>query len=445
MNPEKEKEDVCIDEYKKSHQNSLKLHDQALSLFSGNGSTHISRILKPNRPYITHASGTKKWDIDKNEYIDYVMSHGALILGHGHPDVVQAVKDQVDRGVHYGENHELEIQWAQLIQEMMPSAERVEFFPCGNEANMMAIRLGRIFTQKSKILRLEHQFHGWGDELMPPTTPGIPQQQHVTIIPPGNIKKVEEELSKGEYAVLMTEAGGAFMGGKIPMEPEFVRELSVLTQKYGTIWILDEVVTCFRDAPGGWQSVVGVKPDLTILGKCLGGGLGAGAIIGRADIMAAFSPDSPVDRRIPHSGTWNANPLTASAAVAACKLYRDAEIQKKANQIAALLRKKGNRILVNKGISGAFYGRSIVHLYLGSRDFEPEDDSLPPTKDPGKLLNPKNTPTFQRLCIHLLQRGIANMNGWVFVLSAVHSEEDIHKTVEAFTSSIDAMSAEGWF
>jgi len=188
-----------------------------------------------------------------------------------------------------------------------------------------------------------------------------------------------------------------------------------------------------------------VKPDLTILGKCLGGGLGAGAIIGRADIMAAFSPDSPVDRRIPHSGTWNANPLTASAAVAACKLYRDAEIQKKANQIAALLRKKGNRILVNKGISGAFYGRSIVHLYLGSRDFEPEDDSLPPTKDPGKLLNPKNTPTFQRLCIHLLQRGIANMNGWVFVLSAVHSEEDIHKTVEAFTSSIDAMSAEGWF
>lgn len=437
--------EMALEEYKSAHRKSFALHEEAAQIFAADGATHVSRIFDPYRPYITHAEGSRKWDVDGHEYIDYIMCHGALLLGYSHPEVVRAVMEQMKKGVHYGENHELEIQWARLVQEMVPSAERVEFFPCGNEANMMAVRLGRIFTKREKILRLENHFHGWADELMAPGTPGVPPQNYIVTVPPDDLNAVEQELSKGEYAVLMTEAGGAFMGGKLPVNVDFVRALPELARKYGTVWILDEVVTGFRDSPGGWQSVIGVEPDLTALGKCLGGGLGAGAVVGRADIMAAFSPDTPKERRILHSGTWNANPLTAAAGVSACQIYRSGEPQRKAADAAALLREQGNRLLQERGINGAFYGRSIVHLYFGPNDYEPPDNTLPPTRDPHKLLDPETTPKYHRLLLHLLQRGVANMNGWLFVTSAVHTKEDIMKTVEVIGESLDAMISEGWF
>ena len=435
--------DNIIEEYKRIHPQSLRLHERATKSFTANGATHVARILDPFRPYITHAKGSRKWDVDGNEYIDYIMCHGALILGHCHPDVVRAVQEQMTKGVHYGENHELEVEWAELIKDMLPSAERVEFFPCGNEANMMAIRLGRVFTGRKKILRFEHHFHGWADQLIAPGAPGVIQDDNIVVIPANELSKVEEELAKKEYAVLMTEAGGAFMGGKVPLDIDFVRALPKLTHKYGTIWVLDEVVTGFRDSPGGWQAVIGVKPDLTVLGKCVGGGLGAGAIVGRADIMDAFNPRTPPDKRILHSGTWNANPLTAAAGVAACKLYKTGEPQRKVAEAGALLRRQGKKILRERGISGSFYGRSMVYLYLGPIDYEPPDDTMPPTKAVSKLINPRVAPIQNQLSLHLLQRGISNMAGVLFVISAAHTKEDIDQTVEALGESLDAMIAEG--
>jgi len=440
-----ENKDTVIEEYKGSHERSWILHKEAVHIFPGRGATHVSRIFEPFRPYITHAEGSRKWDVDGNEYIDYVMCHGALILGHSHPDVVQALQEQMAKGVHFGENHGLEVTWGRLIQDMMPSAERVEFFACGNEANMMAVRLGRIFTKRKKILRLENHFHGWADELMSAGTPGVPPQNNVVIVAPENLNRIEEELAKEEYAVLMTEAGGAFMGGKVPMDIGIARALPDLSRKYGTVWVLDEVVTGFRDSPGGWQAVIGVRPDLTVLGKCIGGGLAAGALVGRSDVMSAFSPETPMERRVLHSGTWNANPIAAAAGVAACQLYQSGRPQQLADRAAALFRSEGNKVLKELGIEGAFYGRSIIHLYLGSADFVPADDRLPPTKDVEKLLNQKMTPIYQRLCLHLLQRGVASMNGWVFVISAAHSTEDIHQTMEAIRDSFKAMIAEGCF
>jgi glutamate-1-semialdehyde 2,1-aminomutase len=432
-----------VDEYKRTHQESLKLHERATKCFAANGATHIARIIDPFRPYITHAKGSRKWDVDGNEYIDYIMCHGALLLGHCHPIVVQAVQEQMTKGVHYGENHELEVEWAELIKDMMPSAERVQFFSCGNEANMMALRLGRVFTGRKKTLRFEHHFHGWADQFTAPGTPGVIPDDSIVIIPANDLSKVEEELAKKEYAVLMTEASGAFMGGKVPLDVDFVRALPELTRKYGTVWVLDEVVTGFRDSPGGWQAVVGVKPDLTVLGKCVGGGLGAGAIVGRADIMDAFNPKVPLERHIPHSGTWNANPLTAAAGIAACKLYKTGEPQRKAAETSARLRQDGNKALKERGISGSFYGRSMVYLYLGPVDYEPPEDILPPTKDISKLINPKLVPIQNQLLLHLLQRGISNMRGILFVVSAAHTKEDIDQTVEAFGKSLDIMKAEG--
>jgi len=384
--------------------------------------------------------------VDGNEYIDYTMSHGALILGQSHPKVVRAVQEQMAKGTQYGSNHELEVEWADLIKSMMPSAERVRFFACGNEADMMALRLGRIFTGRKKVLKFEEHFHGWNDHLTPAGTPGVLPEDNIinTItIPSNDLSKVEEELAKKEYAVLMTEGGGALMGGRYPLDDDFARALPELTKKYGTIGVVDEVVTGFRFAPGGWQAVVGVKPDLTALGKCVGGGLSCGALVGRADIMEVFDSKTPPERRVGHSGTWNANPLVAAAGVAALKLLRTGEPQKKADEAAAWLIEGCNKALKERGIEGRFYGGSMCHGYLGRSDYQPPNDTLPPTRDIGKLTNPETVPIWNRMLLHLLQRGVDALRGNLFVLSAAHTKEDIDQTVRVFGDSLDAMVAEG--
>ena len=431
-----------IKEYKKTHPGSQKLHERAVKVFAANGATHQSRILKPFRPYITHAKGSRKWDVDGNEYIDFVMGHGTLILGHSHPAIVQAVQKQMAKGVHYGENHELEVEWAELVKSMLPMAERVEFCSCGQEANMMAIRLGRAFTGRRKVLRFEENYHGWADELVQLGSAGAVADE-VGVIPFNNLNRLEEELAKKEYAVLLSEGGGAHMDGQVPIDTGFVRALSDLAHRYGTVWVLDEVVTGFRDAPGGWQSLVGVRPDLTTLGKCVGGGLPVGAVAGRADIMEGLNPETTYERRIGHPGTWNANPLLSSAGIAACKLYQGGEPQRGARQRADYLREKGNRVLKERNINGRLYSRTIVHFYLGPIDYEPPDDTMPPTRDIKKIMALTAAAMQSRLCLHLLQRGVATMDGEIFILSAAHTKEDIDQTIEAFSDSLDAMIAEG--
>ncbi len=426
-------------QYIKAHQRSQRLHERAGQVFAADGVTHVRRVLDPFRPYITHAQGSRKWDVDGNEYIDYVLGHGALILGHGHPDVVHAVQKQMAKGVHYGESHELEIEWAELIKSMMPPMERIEFFSCGQEANMMAIRLARIYTGRRKVLRFEENFHGWADELAAPA-PGV-VTDNVCLIPGNDSDRLEKELATREYAILMVEGGGAHMAGQIPWETDFIRTLPGLTQAYGTVLLIDEVVTGFRDSVGGWQALVGVTPVLTSLGKAMGGGLSGGALGGKADIMDILRPRPALEPFAGHSGTWNANPLTAAAGVAACRLYRTGEVQEKLNQLGAYLRRRGNQAMKEQGVSGRLYGRSIVWIYLGPVDYEPSDDRLPPTKDARKLL--RSGTNRARLCLHLLHRGIATMGARFFILSSVHNEREIDRTIEALGDSLDAMTAEG--
>ena len=426
-----------VEKYIKTHPESQRLHRRAEKIFSANGATHTGRIFDPFLPYITHAKGSREWDVDGNEYIDYSMGHGALILGHCHPDVVRAVREQMAKGVHYGANHELEIEWAELIKSMMPSMERVEVFSCGQEANMMAIRLARAFSRRRKILRFEENFHGWADELCAPDALGIVADE-VKVIPGHDLNRVEDELAKKEYAILMIEGGGAHMGGQVPWNADFVRALPGLTQRHGTVYLIDEVVTGFRDSPGGWQATIGVTPDLTTLGKAIGGGLGVGALGGRADIMDALRPKAPPQRFVSHSGTWNANPLTAAAGVAACKLYRGGEVQKKVNQLGAYIRERGNQALKERRVNARLYSRSIVHLYLGPIDYEPADDTMPPTRDIKKIMDPATAPMRHQLSLQLLQRGVFSSAG-SFILSVAHTEEDIDQTVKALGDSLDAM------
>ncbi len=190
-----------VEEYIKAHPKSKILHDRAVKNFAADGVTHSTRLQEPFRPYATRAKGSRKWDVDGNEYIDFVLGHGALILGHCHPDVVKAVQEQAAKGFHYGENHELEVEWADLIKSMMPSIERLEFFPCGNEANMMGLRAARAFTGRKKFIRFMDNFHGWADEMLSVGSLGA-VADYAKEIPMHDLNVVEKELATKEYALL---------------------------------------------------------------------------------------------------------------------------------------------------------------------------------------------------------------------------------------------------
>ena len=434
--------ETIIEKWEKSHPGSKNLHDKAVDLFTGNGATHSARILDPFRPYMTYAKGSRKWDVDGNEYIDYCMGHGALMLGHSFPSVVKAVQEQAGKGFHYGENTELEIEWASLIRQMMPVAERVEFVACGQEANLMAVILARTYTGRTKILRFENNYHGWGGEVGPDDAVGM-YQPAVTILSMNDIVKVEKALATKEYALCIIEGGGASMAGQWPWDWKVVREMAGLCKKYGTVFNIDEVVTGFRESRGGWQEVLGVKPDLTTLGKCVSGGIPSGAVVGRFDIMDAFNPKRPISQRVVHHGTWNANPLQSAAGVATCKEYLSGVHQKQAFEMADYLRDKGNAVFKKLGISGRIYGRTIVHLYLGPIEYEPTEIYLPPSKDMKKVLSAPTGPIKMRLCLHLLQRGVATMGGRFFVMTGAHTKADVDQTIDAFEASLADMLEEG--
>lgn len=430
-------------EYRTSRPRSSALHEEARCYFSADGATHSVRVFQPFRPYVTHAAGARKWDVDGLEYVDYSMGHGALILGHSHPAVVTAVQEQVSRGFHYGENHEMEVEWARLIHRMMPVAERVEFCATGQEANLMAIRLARLYTGRRRILRFAHNYHGWADELAALGGPGC-VADCVTEIPLNDSVALERELSTGDYALLLSEGGGARMAGKAPISLEFQRSLPDAAHSNGTLYCIDEVVTGFRDAPGGWQELVGVVPDLATVGKCAGGGLPVGAVVGRANLFAALDPAAPPSRSMHHAGTWNANPLSAAAGIAACSLYVDGRPQQQARAVARLLRDGANEVLRRKRVRGWFYGRSILHLYLGRCERDSSDpDFEAPCSDGEVLMDTRYAKVAQRMNLHLLQRGVASLGGSMFVLSAAHSERDVAVTLDALEASLDAMNEEG--
>ena len=418
--------DQLLDAYLAARPGSAALHHTASGLFAARGATHFVRVQAPFRPYITHALDARSWDVDGHEYVDYVMGHGALLLGHGHPAILDAIKQQLARGIHLGSNHELEIEWAGLIREMMPVAERIEFCASGMEANLMALRLCRVFTGRDRILRFKGHFHGWADELAPPQSPGTVADK-VDVIPTGDLALLEQTLSRKQHAVLLIEGGGGHLSGRFPVAPEFYRALPDLCRSTGTVFLLDEVVTGFREAPGGWQAVVEVRPDLTTVGKAVSGGMPSGLLLGRTDILQPLDPANPPDRLVVHGGTWNAVPLTCAAGIAACRLYRDGAPQRSARAAADRLIAGGNRILEQRGVAGRFYGRSVVHLWLG-------DETLP---------TPESTAAARRLDLHLLHRGVSSLLGEAFVLSSAHSGDDLDRTLNALDQSLQAMLEEG--
>jgi glutamate-1-semialdehyde 2,1-aminomutase len=447
------KRETSVEEYTKKFPKSRALYEKALDMFP-RGVTHDIRFVQPFPIYITHAKGSHKWDADGYEYVDYIGGHGALMLGHAHPSVVNAVNEQISKGTHYGACHKLEIEWAALIKELIPSIERVEFTNSGTEAVMLALRLARAFTGRSKIIKFEDHFHGWHDHVMVgvrepwhmPASSGLldADSENTIVIAINDVVALEKVLANRDIAVLMVEAAGAHSGAT-GISPPFYQAMRELTKTYGTLLLFDEVVTGFRFSPGGVQAIRRIIPDLTTLGKIVVGGLpGAGAVGGRSDVMdmLAFKDDPEWNRykRLSHSGTFNANPLCAAAGIATLKVLATGEPQKQADKMAGMLRNGMQRVLEERAIIGCAYGESSTyHFYIGECNMRNKCDRticLNATKmrpvDMGRAL-------YINLTLNGVSVAARAVDGFT---SAAHSEEDINNTIEAFAVSLDRAIAE---
>ena len=434
---------------------SRDLFEQALRNTAG-GVGHDLRFARPFPRYIDHASGSRIWDADGNEYIDYGMGNAACLLGHSPPEVLNAVREVIGNGLHFGFDHPSQVEWAGLIGQLIPSAERVRFVNSGTEGSMLALRVARAFTRRTKVLRFEGHFSGWHDYVgmgaMPPfdapISAGIPSATLDTIVViPADLDLVEKTLrSDRDIAAVMLEPSGASWG-RVPLSAGFNRELRRLTADRDVLLIYDEVITGFRYSPGGYQGLVGITPDMTVLGKIMTGGLPGGALVGRTDIMSLFdiTGDPRHDRheRIHHQGTFNANPISAAAGIATLKQAATGRPQAHADRMAALLRGGMEEILERENVAGYAYGDSSgFHVYLEAHPGSGATDrAAVRTTDAARLKGiPGDVVTaFQR---NLQIRGVEVLSFMAGVTSAAHSEEDIGKTLNVFQDTIRTLVRE---
>ena len=301
------------DRYHARTPRSRELYARALESIPG-GSTRTTTFSPPYPPFIERAEGAFEWDVDGNRYLDLLGNYTSLILGHAHPAVVAAVEAQARRGTAFAAPTELEIELAEELQRRLPALERVRFTNSGTEATMMAMRTARASTGRPLIARFERSYHGTHDGVAP--GPGIPDAiRGLTVdLPWGDIDGVGRTLAGRERdvaAVVIEPVQGA--GGIRAATPAFLRELRAYTQAHGMLLVFDEII-CFRIGPTGAQGAFGVEPDLTTLGKIVGGGLPLAAFGGRAVHLDRFDARRP--DAMPHGGTFNGNPLAAAAGLA---------------------------------------------------------------------------------------------------------------------------------
>jgi glutamate-1-semialdehyde 2,1-aminomutase len=431
---------------------SVKLHQEARGVFP-HGVTHDGRQLEPFPIYVDRAAGGRKWTVEGKELVDFWSGHGALLLGHSHPAVVEAVQRQMAKATHPGACHETEIEWGKLVQRLIPTAETMRFTSSGTEATLMALRLARIFTGRPKVLKFAGHFHGWHDFLIPAAdapydsaaTPGVPPEVAAltVVLPPNDAGAVERALEADPQigCVILEPTGGHW--GAVPIRGPFLHALREITARHDRLLIFDEVITGFRVAPGGAQQHYGVRPDLTTLAKILAGGLPGGGVAGRADILAhlEFRPGKP---KMKHPGTFNANPLSASAGVAALTLVATGEPCRQANHTGRLLRQRLNALFAERDADWISYGEfSLFRLLPRYRGPRPTgDDFIPYNGDLNKLDGMRDVRLIHAVRQGMLLHGV-DLFGLGGMTTAAHTEEDVERTVSAIGGMLDLLREEG--
>jgi glutamate-1-semialdehyde 2,1-aminomutase len=362
---------ALLDAYRARTPRSAAMFERAAMSLPG-GSTRTTIYSAPYPPYMVRGQGIRTWDVDGNEYRDFLGNYTSLVLGHAHPEVVAAVEAQVRRGSAFAAPTETEIELAEVIRSRLPSIERIRFTNSGTEATMFALRAARAFTGRDLIAKFELAYHGTHD-IAVAGTPGVPKatSDHVLELPWGDPEGVERVLAGRTddlAAILIEPVQGA--GGVRVAEPAFLRFLRDLTERIGALLIFDEVIA-FRIGPNGAQGRLGgARPDLTTLGKIIGGGYPSGAFGGREDVMNQF--DARRTGALVHGGTFNGNPVSAAAGLATLRYLtpdRYAELDRLGDRLRAAIALGIERAGLDARVGGI---ASIFQVFPGSSLVPPD-------------------------------------------------------------------------
>ena len=414
-------------------QKSDNMYNEAVTVMPGgvNSPVRAYRNVGRNPLFIEKGKGSKIYDIDGNEYIDYICSWGPNILGHCYPNVIEEVKKACDNGLTFGAPTEKEVVLAELIREIMPSMEVLRMVNSGTEAVMSAIRVARGFTKRDMILKFKGCYHGHSDGLLVkagsaaltaavPDSLGVPKSytENTLVALYNDEKSVEELFEKygNKIACVVVEPVAANMGVVLPKKG-FLQFLRDITEKYGSLLIFDEVITGFRLSLGGAQEYFGIKPDMTTLGKIVGGGMPMAVYGGRKEIMDCVAPLGGVYQ----AGTLSGNPIATTAGIATLTALKEnkhlyADLEKKAEKIANSYRKIGASVnQIGSLLSGFFTDREV-------NDYDSATSS--------------DTEKYAKFFNYLLENGIyiAPSQYEAMFVSMAHSDEDIEKTCKVIES-----------
>ena len=414
---------------------SKELYKKAVELIPGGVNSPVRAFKSVDRDapiFVKKGQGSKIWDEDDNEYIDYICSWGPLILGHNHPVIIEEVKKIIENGSSYGLPTKYEVELAELIVELLPSIEKVRLTTSGTEATMSAVRLARAYTGRNKILKFEGCYHGHSDALLVKAgsgllTEGYQDSNGITdgvlkdtlTLPFGDIEKVKEILKNKDVACVIVEPIPANMG-LIQTHKEFLQELRKITKDTGTLLIFDEVISGFRLALGGAQELFEITPDLTTLGKIIGGGYPVGAFGGKKEIMDLVAPVG----RVYHAGTLSGNPIASKAGYATLSYLKNHKeiyfnLSAKTLYLVENIKKLAELYSVNVCVNSM--GSLFTIFFNDMKKIENLEDSLK-----------SNTENFSIYFNTMLEHGIIVPPSQfeAHFLSIAHDERDLSRTLE---------------
>lgn len=427
----------------RKNEKSLKIYEEATKYIPGgvNSPVRAFKSVGLDPVFIDRAEGCKIYDVDGNEYIDYICSWGPLMLGHSPKEIVDGIEEVVKRGTSYGVPTAIEVDMAKLIVEAYPAIDQVRMVNSGTEATMSALRVARAYTGRNKILKFEGCYHGHSDALLVksgsgtitygvPTSPGVPEDvvKDTLVTRYNDIEATKAMFEKhgNEIAAVILETVAGNMG-VVPGKKEFIQFLRDITKEYGTVLIFDEVITGFRLAYNSSVGYYGIEPDMACFGKIIGAGLPVGAYGGKKEIMDMVSPVGPVYQ----AGTLSGNPLAMYMGKKNLEILRDrpeiySELERKAIKLEEGLRANVEKLGLNYTVNRA---GSLVCLFFAEGPINNYDD-----------VTKCNVPMFNRYFEELLNRGIllAPTQFEAMFLSNAHTDEIIDETIKASYEALKA-------
>lgn len=432
---------------------SQQQYTESKQVLAGGVASSLRSSMQPVPLFVSDANGARVTDVDGNEYIDYLLAYGPLILGHANPKLNAAIAGAISRGTTYGLQHEGEIKLAAKLTEMLPCADQVALSGSGTEAVMLALRLAKQYTGRRKVIRFEGHFHGWSDSIFTsfpsPDMAGEGSQQKKETIAPGtggqSVKALEDIVlvpwndsasleqafaeHKGEIAAVISEPVMCNSGCILPREG-YLQRMRELTSQEGTVLILDEVITGFRLGPGGAQGRFGVTPDLTTVGKALGGGIAISAVGGKKELM-----DQIASGTINHLGTLNGNGLAVYSALAVIdELMKDdgaafSRMEELAIRLASGIRER----LAKHGIPGLVNQIGPVFHMMFTEAQEVRDFAVFQERDAAK---------YSRFAAIMLEEGVLVRPSGLWYVSTVHGEQEMQETLQAIDRTLAKLTAD---